>query len=403
MSDGESDDGKRVSKKRKASRACDRCNSQHQPCDNASPKCSVCERAGTDCTYNRPVRKRGPRSGYTGQNGERLWSVVLQARPDLEDLVLQILRGGTYGSTGISNYEYFKNNENQTELVSRFNESRLGRYLQHGESPDLMLPPIDDRSPVLLHQLQPGLTPKSQSSNTAMQINPSTPAENTGGSLISSASPASSVIVNPHGAPQNPGDIYITSGEIKKRPLHNNHDKHHGYVADSSQTVLGGAKLQHSPIPQTLTQDMRYDHNFTNGCDNLLRQNIRDDVPLDNRANSKAQESTSPQAQKPGVSISRPPDQELDLSAADAFPWYVFVYRYRSHSELTGDRFDSAPTDTLLNLGFVPGAGMAQDFLDLCENPEPIESTPVGSVGSIQQDEDEEAVWRRLVMRGRFV
>ena len=81
--------------------------------------------------------------------------------------------------------------------------------------------------------------------------------------------------------------------------------------------------------------------------------------------------------------------------------FYVFLHTLRF--VLIAYRFDSAPTDTLLNLGFVPGTGMAQDFLDLCENPEPIEPTPAGSIGSIQQDEDEEAVWRRLVMRGRFV
>lgn len=43
---------------------------------------------------------------------------------------------------------------------------------------------------------------------------------------------------------------------------------------------------------------------------------------------------------------------------------------------------------------------MAQDFLDLCENPDPVENVPISPSG---QDEDEEAVWRRLVMRGRFV
>lgn len=43
---------------------------------------------------------------------------------------------------------------------------------------------------------------------------------------------------------------------------------------------------------------------------------------------------------------------------------------------------------------------MAQDFLELCENPDPIESAPISPSG---QDEDEEAVWRRLVMRGRFI
>lgn len=43
---------------------------------------------------------------------------------------------------------------------------------------------------------------------------------------------------------------------------------------------------------------------------------------------------------------------------------------------------------------------MAEDFLELCENPDPVDHTPAASA---DQDEDEEAVWRRLVMRGRFI
>jgi hypothetical protein len=63
------------------------------------------------------------------------------------------------------------------------------------------------------------------------------------------------------------------------------------------------------------------------------------------------------------------------------------------------DRYDSISTETLVNLGFA-GEGMEADFLDLCENPDPVNGTPLSLNG---QDEDEEAVWRRLVMRGRFV
>ncbi len=59
------------------------------------------------------------------------------------------------------------------------------------------------------------------------------------------------------------------------------------------------------------------------------------------------------------------------------------------------------PRDTLLNLGFAPGEGMEEDFFELCANPDPIDSTPTNY--TIDQDEDEEAIWRRLVMRGRFV
>jgi len=58
------------------------------------------------------------------------------------------------------------------------------------------------------------------------------------------------------------------------------------------------------------------------------------------------------------------------------------------------------PTDTLLNLGFVAGEGMAEDFFDLCENPDPVDNA---DMSPNTYNEDEETVWRRLVMRGRFV
>ncbi|RYP06767.1 hypothetical protein DL764_002964 [Monosporascus ibericus] len=383
MSDGESDDGKRVSKKRKASRACDRCNSQHQPCDNASPKCSVCERAGTECTYNRPVRKRGPRSGYTGQNGERLWSIVLQARPDLEDVVLQILRSGTYGNTGISNYEYFKNNDNQAGLVSWFNESRVGKYLEQGESADLMLPPIDEHSSAISPQAHREITPKSQSSNTAPQFDASRSVATTASALLPPTPAAISSIVNPHGAPQNPSDIYLPSEDIKKHLSHVDQVGRRGYIASSPQTDIQGSTFQSSLAAHSINRSSPFEHGTANGYDSLLHQQIHRDISLNRRSGSEVSTETSSQGEQHRRSTSRPPQQGSFGFDADAFHW-----------------FDSAPTDTLLNLGFVPGEGMEQDFLELCENPEPIEPTPTGS---IHQDEDEEVVWRRLVMRGRFV
>jgi hypothetical protein len=71
----------------------------------------------------------------------------------------------------------------------------------------------------------------------------------------------------------------------------------------------------------------------------------------------------------------------------------------RQDTKLTGRRNESVPTETLLNLGFA-GDEMAQDFFDLCENPDPVGYT---SPSPNAHDEDEETVWRRLVMRGRFV
>ncbi|KAI0176460.1 hypothetical protein GGR52DRAFT_541075 [Hypoxylon sp. FL1284] len=271
MSDVESDDGKRASKKRKASRACDRCNSQHQPCDNAVPKCSVCVRAGTECTYNRPVRKRGPRSGYTGQNGERLWAIILQARPELEDVVLQVLRSGTYGNTGVPNLDYFKNNDNQAELVNRFNDSRLGRFLQNGETPDLLLPSLDSQVSPIISQMRSELG----FGHTSTSHRQSTLARGLSDRSIRSTSSAPQV--NPHGAPQDPGDIYIQSEDIRKRvfqPLQNSIQGYTDFPEDGSHdfgltratpygsngSIDGYGNSQHTSEPRVSEKPMGTNH-----------------------------------------------------------------------------------------------------------------------------------------------
>jgi len=385
MSDGDSDDGRRAAKKRKASRACDRCNSQHQPCDNAVPKCSVCVRAGTECTYNRPVRKRGPRSGYTGQNGERLWAIMLQARPEIEDIVLQALRGGTYGDTGIPNLEYYRNNDNQTELVNKFNESRLGRFLQNGESADLNLPPLDEELP-LVSPFHCSDTVMSQSSNNIglRQSNAAVQAlPHQHGRRMSNSSGANSVIVNPHGAPQNPSDIYLQSEDIRRRAFNAPQD---------------GARYQGSPALQGTGFG-------SDGYD--LKSQISDSEAAGNMAsyNSIPSVLSHSSGQENGHNEEKAGSSELETPYHSRWSVNVFpssdsptLLRLTSIQLL---RLDSIPRDTLLNLGFAPGEGMEEDFFELCANPDPIESTPTNFADG--QSEDEEAVWRRLVMRGRFV
>lgn len=371
MSDGESDDGRRAVKKRKASRACDRCNSQHQPCDNAAPKCSVCIRAGTECTYNRPVRKRGPRSGYTGQNGERLWAVVLQARPDIENIVLQALRGGTYGDTGIPNLEYYRNNENQAELVNRFNESRIARFLQNGESADLQLPPVDQDLPLVR---SPGLSRNDanfgQSNGAQRQASALPIIPNQRNRRTSSSSGANHVPVNPHGAPQNPSDIYLQSEDIRKRVFDPSQDQYRSYGEPSHQ---GSPALQSTGFGSNSSVNDYNDH----------KSHVSD---LGTPGNPHAFGSLpgAPQSLAQGTDRN-PVEREFPDVDAAYHTWWL----------------DSVPRDTLLNLGFTPGEGMEKDFFESCANPDPIESTPTNV--TTDQDEDEEAIWRRLVMKGRFV
>ncbi|KAI1160492.1 hypothetical protein F5B18DRAFT_506675 [Nemania serpens] len=366
MSDGESDDGRRGAKKRKASRACDRCNSQHQPCDNAIPKCSVCLRAGTDCTYNRPVRKRGPRSGYTGQNGERLWAIVLQARPDIEDIVLQALRGGTYGGTGISNLEYYRNNDNQTELVNKFNESRIARFLQNGASVDLNLPPLDQTIPLLPHLEHPRNGTGFRHENGAR--GPLT--LNQQDDRRSSSSGANSALANPHGAPQNPSDIYLQSEDIRRHAFDPPQEQRRSYSRPSYQ---GSPTVQSTGFGSNNSVNDYHEYK-AHASDAGTPANLTNFSSL----------QRAPRTPLRGDDRDEVTREPPDIEAA-----------YRSHW------LGSVPKDTLLNLGFALGEGMEEDFFELCANPDPIDSTPTHL--SLDQDEDEEAIWRRLVMRGRFV
>lgn len=299
MSDGESDDGRRASKKRKASRACDRCNVQHQPCDNASPKCSVCERAGTDCTYNRPIRKRGPRTGYTAQYGERLWGLVLRANPELEGAVLQILAGGTYGNTGVSNVDYFKDNDHQSELVNQFNESRLGRFVHHGELPSLeelrksQTPAQLDAQVSAAGHLNPGL------GETAI-TRPRIRSRRSTVSVTSKASPS----VNPHGAPQHPGDIYTLSEDIRKRP------SSHFTNADGNQ--------HQQPSPQVMLSNPDW-HRFAGPVDseNLDNNNLNFDFMPDSFTHDYAHLDRTPVSNGNNVLSSQLPNQAAGFLPKD--------------------------------------------------------------------------------------
>lgn len=315
MSDGESDDGKRASKKRKASRACDRCNVQHQPCDNASPKCSVCERAGTECTYNRPVRKRGPRTGYTAQHGERLWGLVLRSNPELEDMVLHILAGGTYGNTGIANADYFKNNDHQSELVNRFNESRLGRFVHNGELPSME----ELRKSQTPAQVNSHISPASNMNHgmgEARALKVTGPRSRR--STVSAASKASPS-VNPHGAPQNPGDIYTLSDDIRKRTSH--HDLGEGSQAQgaSPQVMAQTADWQSFAGPANNNNAIAFDFmadSFTHDYGSLLRTPAQGGGGLPGTQDSSQIKSFPKGVGQPAV-IQNPPGLQTSLQTAD--------------------------------------------------------------------------------------
>lgn len=79
-------------KRKKSSRACDYCHINHQPCDNAKPRCSYCEKHDKQCLYLRPQKKRGPAQGYRNalhsmRESAAAWGAALTLVPELASLV----------------------------------------------------------------------------------------------------------------------------------------------------------------------------------------------------------------------------------------------------------------------------------------------------------------------------
>ncbi|KAL2260697.1 hypothetical protein VTK26DRAFT_5229 [Humicola hyalothermophila] len=113
-------------KRKKASRACDFCHVNHQPCDNGKPKCSVCTKHNKPCLYLRPMKRRGPQKGYrtalnTYKESAAAWGAVLGAIPGLDALIEGHLRG----DAGKSVIASIKDSNEQEALITRWQQSSV--------------------------------------------------------------------------------------------------------------------------------------------------------------------------------------------------------------------------------------------------------------------------------------
>ncbi|KAK3940655.1 hypothetical protein QBC46DRAFT_121891 [Diplogelasinospora grovesii] len=143
MSDTGADAGSEVPpvnprKRKKASRACDFCHVNHQPCDNGKPKCSVCQKHNKSCLYLRPTKRRGPQKGYrtalnTYKESAAAWGAVLSAIPGLDALIEGHLRGNA-GKCVVSS---IKDASQQDALISKWQESSVFRaFFGHNGAPE---------------------------------------------------------------------------------------------------------------------------------------------------------------------------------------------------------------------------------------------------------------------------
>ncbi|KAI3233100.1 transcriptional regulator family: Fungal Specific TF [Penicillium roqueforti] len=85
-------------RRKRVSRACDRCRSKKDKCDGIRPTCSACQVSGQSCSYDPHAKKRGLPEGYV-RGLEKLWALSICNIEGFEDTMLAML-GNTAESAG---------------------------------------------------------------------------------------------------------------------------------------------------------------------------------------------------------------------------------------------------------------------------------------------------------------
>ncbi|TLS28848.1 hypothetical protein PpBr36_01233 [Pyricularia pennisetigena] len=117
-------------KRKKSSRACDFCHVNHQPCDNAKPRCGYCEKHGKQCLYLRPQKKRGPAQGYRNalhsmRESAAAWGVALSLIPELDTMVEAAIAQSEQDGQAVS--VSVKDPDQQDALIASWQQSRAFR------------------------------------------------------------------------------------------------------------------------------------------------------------------------------------------------------------------------------------------------------------------------------------
>ncbi|KAF9889497.1 hypothetical protein FE257_007207 [Aspergillus nanangensis] len=77
-------------RRKRVSRACDRCRSKKDKCDGLRPACSACQASGQTCSYDPHAKKRGLPEGYV-RGLEKLWALSICNIDGFEDTMLALL------------------------------------------------------------------------------------------------------------------------------------------------------------------------------------------------------------------------------------------------------------------------------------------------------------------------
>lgn len=90
MPPSDTDDRAHRQKRRRVSKACDRCRHGKLKCNGALPQCSTCVKADKQCSYGASMRRRGLRTGYV-RALECLGGLILQSIEGSEDTIEKLI------------------------------------------------------------------------------------------------------------------------------------------------------------------------------------------------------------------------------------------------------------------------------------------------------------------------
>jgi hypothetical protein len=131
-------------RRKRVSRACDRCRTKKDKCDGARPTCSACQATGQTCSYDPNARKRGLPEGYV-RGLEKLWALSICNIEGFEETMLTLL-GATDRSRGRRErlMQLWTDEGSSESLHEAWKSSRLWGALEKMLSPG----DLDTQSPV---------------------------------------------------------------------------------------------------------------------------------------------------------------------------------------------------------------------------------------------------------------
>ncbi|KAK2757788.1 hypothetical protein FQN53_008384, partial [Emmonsiellopsis sp. PD_33] len=143
------DQGPRLSahKRKRVSKACDRCRSKKDRCDGVRPTCSACQEAAHACSYDPVAKKRGLPEGYV-RGLEKLWALSISNIEGLEEAVLGLLGSKEIDSHRRKQLLSFWGDETASEkLHDTWKSSEL-----YGNIEDLLSNPALNNTPLSIRE-----------------------------------------------------------------------------------------------------------------------------------------------------------------------------------------------------------------------------------------------------------